>query len=208
MRYVDPDGRDIRDQTRTSQYSASPEKKLGNSNLSLPENACTLTTYVRMAEVFGYKNGIDEANDVAIRNNLYTNGCELTVENGAKLATILIGNATIAITHDSSVSGSVMEMAVALNGKENSSSNYFATLRLSTSSKDGKEIYEHSLSINSGSIFINDITNISDALGFYYNDTSTANRTGTDDKTRLNKPLRLDFFRIEYQNWAMLENAY
>ena len=67
-----------------------------------------------------------------------TNDVE-TVENGAKLATILIGNATIAITHDSSVSGSVMEMAVALNGKENSSSNYFATLRLSTSSKDGKE---------------------------------------------------------------------
>ena len=204
---IDPDGLEIKTPGDILQYSASEGGKLGNGTLNLRDYSCTLTTFVRMAEAYGYKGGIDFANDVAKDNNLFTNKDELTPENGAKLATLLIGNASIEIQFDKSIYGDANKLAVGLNSKENEKSLYFATLRMKTSAKDSKEEYPHSLSIGHNSVFVNDVNDIGNALGFKYIDTSTADRKDTNDNSRINKPYRIDFFKIVYKNWAMLENG-
>lgn len=206
VKYTDPDGKKIKAPGNISQYSASEDGKLGKGDLSLRDYSCTLTTFVRMAEVYGYKGGIDNANQVAIDNDLFTNKDELSPENGAKLATLLIGDASIEIQFDKSIFGDANKLAVGLNGKENEASQYFATLRMKTSAKGSKKEYEHSLSIDQNSVFVNDASDIENALGFKYMDTSTANRKDTNDKSRVNNPFRIDFFKIIYKNWAMLEN--
>ena len=78
---------------------------------------------------------------------------------------------------------------------------------MKTSAKDSKEEYPHSLSIGHNSVFVNDVNDIGNALGFKYIDTSTADRKDTNDNSRINKPYRIDFFKIVYKNWAMLENG-
>lgn len=64
------------------------------------------------------------------------------------------------------------------------------------------------MSINHNAVFVNDVSNIDNPLGFNYNDTASTNRTGTNDTTRLNQPFRIDYFKVEYLNWAQIENGY
>ena len=60
------------------------------------------------------------------------------------------------------------------------------------------------MSINHNAVFANDVSNIDNPLGFNYNDTASTNRTGTNDTTRLNQQFRIDYFKVEYLNWAQI----
>lgn len=141
------------------------------------------------------------------RIGLYTNSNELSPENGVKLINALVEDVSKHVEYAGSATGTNTELASSLNAKENDSSQYFATVRISTNDKEGKEI-EHTMSVNSNSVFSNDITDIDNALGFKYNDTSNTGRTGTNDTKRRNIPLRIDYFKVTPLNWAMIENGY
>lgn len=185
---------------------------LGNGSKSIGEVGCTLTTFVRMANELGANVTLDQANQYAVDNNLYTADTDgsltaLTPKNGAALVNGLLGDRKIEVIFDGSAYGDTTQLSSAINAKENEGAQYFATARIDTGNKERTETYTHSVSINNRSTFFSGVlSDISKALGFKYNDTSRAGRTGTNDNSRVNNPVRVDFFRIEKKNWAMIEN--
>ena len=201
VKYNDPDGMFVVDVSNLKQDSGG-ETPLGNGEDTIARSGCVLTAYVRMAQALGWGGNLEQANKFAKENNLYTKENLLTSENGAKLVNGLIKtvNPSATVTYEGSKTGTVTDMAIGINGKENSEQSYFVTGRIKTSSKDGTEFYEHTLSINSNSVFAVDISNINNSLGFNYNDTSSANRSGTNDYNRVNEPIRIDFFSIRHQS--------
>ena len=120
VRYVDPDGRDINDvDTELVMNSASENSKLGNSDEYIYEVGCVLTAYTRIANSLGNKKyTLEESNKIAIRKGLYTNGNELTSENGANLVNAVLNGTGKSVTF----AGSIMDMANAFNIKVNDTS--------------------------------------------------------------------------------------
>ena len=203
VHYIDPDGNEIKSVPYLLQSSSNAI--LGfSSNTTIKDEGCTLTVYYRMAKALGFRGSLEDANQYAKSHNLFTaskNGERnlLTVTNGAELVTGLVNDPDVKVTYDSSVSGSVNNMAKGLIKKDSEKKLYFSSLRLLTGNSSNTKDYEHSLSINSNPVFINDLNDIDNALGFYYSDTSAADRKGTNDTTRKNIPQRIDFFLIQIQ---------
>ena len=195
VKYTDPDGEKIRDVGDLKQTASTAQ--LGTGKTTIAEEGCTLTTFVRMALALGADTTLDEANALAVKNNLFTNENELTPEAGAKLVSLLL-KWKFEVKYSGSATGTATELASAINAKENKTAEYFATARIATGDKSGKKQYDHSLSINSGSLFFTGLLEkMAEVLGFKYNDTSSVNRSGTADASRRNIPLRVDFFRIQ-----------
>ena len=122
VKYVDPDGNDIEDvDSELVMSSANEHSKLGNeeSNDYINKSGCVLTAYTRIANSLGRKKyTLEEANQIAIQKGLYTNGNELTSENGANLVNALLNGTGKSITF----AGSIMDMANAFNIKVNDTS--------------------------------------------------------------------------------------
>ena len=122
VKYVDPDGNDIEDvDSELVMSSANEHSKLGNeeSNDYINKSGCVLTSYTRIANSLGGKKyTLEEANQIAIRKGLYTNGNELTSENGANLVNALLNGTGKSVTF----AGSIMDMANAFNIKVNDTS--------------------------------------------------------------------------------------
>ena len=195
VKYTDPDGEKIRDVGDLKQTASTAQ--LGTGKTTIAEEGCTLTTFVRMALALDADTTLDEANALAVKNNLFTNENELTPEAGAKLVSLLL-KWKFEVKYSGSATGTATELASAINAKENKTAEYFATARIATGDKSGKKQYDHSLSINSGSLFFTGLLEkMAEVLGFKYNDTSSVNRSGTADASRRNIPLRVDFFRIQ-----------
>ncbi len=210
LRFVDKDGLKVRDVGNLKQETGTGN--LGEGTDSIAAVGCVLATFVRMAIELGADTDMNKANDYALENNLFLadeNGdCTLlNQENGAALVNGLVNDPKIKVVYEGSASGTATELAKVINTKESETTEYFATARIGTGNAAGTSVYDHSLSVNGGSVFAGDFTDIENALQFEYNDTSGANRTGTTDTSRVNVPKRVDFFKIEKQNWAMMENA-
>ena len=87
--------------------------------MNIYELGCVLTSYTRIANSLGGKKyTLEEANQIAIRKGLYTNGNELTSENGANLVNALLNVTGKSVTF----AGSIMDMANAFNIKVNDTS--------------------------------------------------------------------------------------
>ena len=196
VKYTDPDGKNIDDVPSDTQQSAASDEYLGTSKkITIREQGCTLTTFYRMAKVLGYEGSLADANQVALDNNLF-DYCKdddaytlLSPKNGAALVTALCAKDGYTVMYDSHASGNATDMAKAINKKENTPVRFFATARL----KSG-----HSVSINGNSVIANDITDISNALGVKYNDTSSRGRQNSNEDA----PVRVDFFKVMQDNWA------
>ena len=200
MRYVDPDGNDIEDvDSELVMSSANEHSKLGNEESSdyINKSGCVLTSYTRIANSLGGKKySLEEANQIAIQKGLYTNGNELTSENGANLVNALLNGTGKSVTFAGSINpGNMTECGSFLNSLENSVSKLYVTARIDTYNETGTENYQHTVNINSGSVIAGDIMDISNALNIRINDTSGVRAQVMND-VRQNKILRIDYFRV------------
>lgn len=199
VRYVDPDGRDINDvDTELVMNSASKNSKLGNSDEYIYKVGCVLTAYTRIANSLGRKKyTLEEANQIAIQKGLYTNGNELTSENGANLVNALLNGTGKSITFAGSINpGNMTECGSFLNSLENSVSKLYVTARLDTYDQTGTKRYQHTVNINSNAVIAGNIMDMANAFNIKVNDTSGV-RSQIMNDVRQNKVLRIDYFRID-----------
>ena len=196
VNFVDLWGDKVRDQGNLVQQSS--DKPLANSDTSIYDSGCVLTAYVRIAQALTDKKiTLDDANKFAYDNGLFTNGNELSVENGVKLINELIKDTGKKVAYAGSLTGSTTEIAKQINQLETSELDYFLTARIETTNDTGTETYEHTVSINSNSVFANDITDMENSLNIRVNDTSWAYRQSIENDKRKNKILRVDLFILK-----------
>lgn len=200
MVLVDPTGLIIRDIDATLKQDSSTAT-LGNGGKSGKENiknyGCVLTSFVRMANALsGNKFSLEEANEMAMDMKLYTNGNELTPENGAELVNALVNNPTKTLIFTGSVEGNDGRLGSKLNKLENSDDSFFVSGRMHTTNEKKDENYDHQININSESVHAGDITKINEPFIINVVDTSNANRKSTADTTRNNDLYRVDYFEV------------
>lgn len=196
VNFVDLWGDAVKDQGFfTQQMSTS---RIGESTSTIDKAGCVLTAYVRIAQTIAKKTiSLDEANRYATKNNLYENGDELSVENGVKLINALIKETGKKVVYSGSLEGTTTEIAKQINELEASDLDYFLTARINTTNEDATQKYEHTVSINSNSVFANDITDIENSLNIRINDTSSANRKSVENDERENEIIRVDYFAVK-----------
>ena len=174
------------------------KNSIGGTKSSIAKEGCVLTAYVRIAQALSNKEiTLDEANKIATKNLLYTNGNELSIENGVKLINKLIKGSGKEIVYSGSLTGTTTEIAKQINQLEASELNYFLTARINTTNADATEKYEHTVNINSNSVFANDITDMENSLNIRINDTSNAGRKAVENDVRENEILRVDYFTVK-----------
>lgn len=201
--FLDPNGLYITNSNRSTHQEDS-FATLGNGNSTIAQEGCVLTTYVRIAQTLGANVTLEQANDFAKNNNLYSGKQKnlLTPDAGVSLVNGLLrqqGINNIELVKEESLEGKTnTEFAVALNKKQNEGKYYFVTGRISTNNKDGTEEYEHTVNIDSGTFSTENFSDFDNILGFTYNDTALTNRKNTSDKSRKNKVERLDFFSVSF----------
>ena len=196
VNFVDLWGDRVRDQGNLVQQSS--DSRLANSGTTIYKSGCVLTAYVRIAQALTDKEiTLDDANDLAYKNGLFTNGNELSVENGVKLINELIKDTGKKVAYAGSLTGSTTEIAKQINQIEASERDYFLTARIETTNDTGTETYEHTVSINSNSVFANDITDMENSMNIRVNDTSNADRKAIENDIRENKLLRVDLFILK-----------
>ena len=173
---------------------------LGDSKKeTIDKYGCTLTSYTRMAIALGATNvTLDDANEMANKEKLFSDGNLLTRENGAALVNALLeksGISDISITYDSSAEGELNAFS-SYTDKENSSSEYFCNARINTSNSDGTSYYDHTVSVDSNAL-ISDRCDGS-PTNMKIRDTSNVGRDQLkgDSSNRANNLLRIDFFKI------------
>ena len=151
MRYVDPDGREIENAEKTLMKTAS--SNLGKSDVKISSEGCVLTTYTRMASaILGQEISLDNANKIAIKNNLYTGEKDkenlLSPESGSKLINaILIENGETEKSVSFEGSFSNQEALDKYKAASSSEDKYFASVRVKTENENGDK-YEHTMNID------------------------------------------------------------
>ena len=196
VNFVDLWGLTVKDQGRVIQDDSTA--KLGKGNKTIQDAGCVLTAYVRIAQAVSGKDiTLEKANDLANDLKLYTDKDELSIENGVKLINALIKETGLEIVYEGSLEGTTTEIAKQINALEASDLDYYLTARIDTTNKDGTQKYEHTVSINSNSVFANDISDIDNSLNIRINDTSAANRQAVENDERENKVLRVDLFTVK-----------
>ena len=200
VKYTDPDGNDIENvDSELVMSSANEHSKLGNeeSNDYINKSGCVLTSYTRIANSLGGKKyTLEEANQIAIQKGLYTNGNELTSENGANLVNALLNGTGKSITFAGSINpGNMTECGSFLNSLENSVSKLYVTARLDTYDQTGTKRYQHTVNINSNAVIAGNIMDMANAFNIKVNDTSGV-RNQVNNDVRQNKILRIDYFRV------------
>ena len=196
MRYVDPDGMEIKDTDTTFiMQNSSSSSTLGNTKELISAVGCTLTAYTRIANAISGTNiSLEMANEKA--KNLYTNGNELSPQAGEKLINSLIEGTGKSVTYAGSQSlDSMTESGSFLNSLENSFSKVYVTARIKTTDSNNTKEYGHTVNINSNSVFAGNISDIDNALNIKVNDTSGVRKQISDD-VRDNVLERIDYFRV------------
>ncbi len=190
---MDPDGERILDSATFLQQSADANAELGpeGSDEFITIVGCVLTTYTRIASaITGNNIPLEDANKAALK--LYDKPNLLSPKSGAALINALVGDKWSVGYIGSIGQRSVLVYAKIISEFEAEDADYFITARIQTTSADGTQTYEHTLNINSDSIFINE----DGQMDIRFNDTSGV-RDSLYDDGRKNVILRLDFFIVD-----------
>ena len=129
--------------------------------------------------------------------DLYKNDDELYIQEGVKLINALIEGTGLEVVYEGTLKGTLTEIASQIKALEASDLDYYLTATIETTDKFGIDTYNHTVSINSDSVFINDITDIDNALNIRINDTSITNRQAVANDIRKNKLLWVNYFRVQ-----------
>jgi len=193
VKYVDPDGEEIFDVSRTLLMQSSETGILGEGESLIREEGCVLTAYVRIASaISGKEITLDEANALAISNGYYTgtNKDMLSPENGAKLITALVGDGNITVKYAGRYSDTLANSIVFLHFLGNNDSReLYVTAGLRTTDQNGKAI-DHTVNINSWAAVFGSIPNIR------LNDTSSAGRMGLGNDFSSGRPNVLQYIDV------------
>jgi RHS repeat-associated protein len=196
VKYVDPTGMFVEDADELTKQQDS-DHTIGTSDETINDVGCVLTSYTRIAiALSGREISLEDANQVAIDNNLYANGNLLSPEAGAELINLLVRDPTKTVVFAGSITGSDSDIASQINALESSALSYYLTARLDTTNADGSISYLHTVNINGGAVAASDITDMSNALKIQLNDSSTANRMWSQGDTRTNDIIRVDKFLV------------
>ena len=201
--YTDPSGNTVID----ADYSIFQQFGLNNlneTNERIYDYGCTLTTYTRMANALGANVTVDQANQIAMDTECFSNQNELTPSNGAKLVNEILktqGITNVSISYDSSFhnENNPYDLRKAANSYESydkSESEYFCSARIWTNGSDPTNYFEHTVNVPSkaatGDSCLGPLNNLK------VKDSSIVNRDQIHGciSGRDNGLLRLDFFKI------------
>ena len=221
VRYVDPDGNII--VNSDSVFMQDSNSPLADSEELIRDVGCTFTGYVRMAIALGANITLDKANEIAIENNLFTNGNELTILNGVTLVNVILskcGITDVSVSYETSsypnysdnLSYSIyyhlpdcFNCFETYSDYETSDVEYFCNARVYTSNSDFTSYYSHTVSVDSGALQSYCCDGI--PTNMKIRDTSNVCRSQLfgDPSGRPNILERLDFFRINRTNATTLE---
>jgi hypothetical protein len=195
VKYVDPDGNEIKNAATTLMSDVNAEATLGSSTQSINENGCVLTAYTRIANAISGRNiSLIDANQTAIDMGLFTNGNELSPEAGAKLITKLVGDSNINVSYAGSISTeSMAEYGGSLVLLEMNYKELYVTGRLTTNNSDNTKTYGHTLNIDSSSVVTD--PSVPGGIDIKVNDTSGV-RSKIQNDSRNNKLDRIDVFQV------------
>ena len=196
VRYIDPDGRKVRNASTTLMMSSS-SSNLGASTEKISDVGCVLTAYTRIASaIIGTDIDLDTANKYAKDHNLFSKGNLLTPKAGEELINGLLEEAGITDTKVRFVSSLKSEKQDVLLSSicftENFTDEYFITGRIETTNKDGSKTYGHHVNINQDAVFA-DVKN--GVMNLSINDPNGVRKQLYHD-SRSNKLLRFDLFKI------------
>jgi RHS repeat-associated protein len=196
MKYADPSGLILEDVPETLRQEQAEEGiTLGESEFTIRECGCTLTSYTRIAMAISGENiTLERANEKAIKLGLYNERGELTTAAGAKLIAALTGR-DIGYRR---IEGTASEIIDVLQMYDASKKSYYATGRIWTQNEAGTKQYGHHVNIVEGAAEIT-----LGGLSFTINspqpivDTSGTGRTLTGwSAGRPNRLLRADVFYV------------
>ncbi len=147
LSFIDPTGLTIEDVTTETVQQASTNN-LGESDETIAKAGCVLTAYTRIASaISGEKISLDTANEVATELELFSNGNELMIENGAALIAALTGK-EIGYGSIEGPEGSIMDGISYLDRRSDS---FYVTARIDTYSlSDSTKRYQHTVNVNEG----------------------------------------------------------
>ena len=116
IKYTDPDGRKIRNVAKTM-MDWYPNNFVGTSTMSIKSIGCVLTAYYRIAIALGYNQTIIDANDYAVKANLFTDGRFLSRDAGIDMVNGLLEKAGVSkrIKFDQEITGTNSEICAKLS---------------------------------------------------------------------------------------------
>ena len=221
VRYTDPDGRNVKDADNSTFTKNYPNTLIGTSQNTISSVGCVLNAYYRIAVGLGYTGTITRANKIAKKHKLYSNGCDLTTEDGVKLVNLLLKKegVTKRIRFDKKITGDVSSICTKINELEEAVNNYYITIRIKYNEKAKKNLQGkgHHMNIPHNSVYgENEGFNISDTYS------STWISSMKDSEVRGFDVDRLDVFEVydvkknwsmidkesmrqEYKNWSMID---
>ena len=201
--FVDPDGREIVD----ADYAIFQQNSKGNLNEtqdSIFDYGCTLTTYTRMARALGANISVDEANTIAMDTSCFSAPNLLTPESGAKLINEILkskGISDISVSYSSSFhnENTPYDLCNAVDSYMSydlSNDDYFCSARIYTNGTNPDDYFGHTTNVPSDAAFGD--SGWGKLNNLKLKDSSRVNRdqilgciSGRD-----NSLLRLDFFKI------------
>ena len=222
VRYTDPDGNII--VNSGSVFMQDSNSPLAKGVGLIKDVGCTFTSYVRMAIALGANITLDRANKIAVENNLFTNGNELTIANGVNLVNTILsecGITDVSVSYENSSYPNFSEDSSYLiyyhlpkcfncfetySEYEKSDAEYFCNARVYTSNGDLTNYYSHTVSVDSDALLSYRCDGI--PTNMKIRDTSNVCRSQLfgDSSGRPNNLERLDFFRINRINTTPLED--
>lgn len=203
IKFVDPTGREIVD----ADYAIFQQNSKGNLNEtqdSIFDYGCTLTTYTRMARGLGANISVDEANTIATKTGCFTSPNLLTPESGAKLINGILkskGISDISVSYSSSFhnENTPYDLCNAVDSYMSydlSNDDYFCSARIYTNGTNPDDYFGHTTNVPSDAAFGD--SGWGKLNNLKLKDSSRVNRdqilgciSGRD-----NSLLRLDFFKI------------
>lgn len=209
VRYIDPDGNNVRTPGASVMNDAPSEEKLGFSDYTIKSSGCVLTAYYRMAVKLGYTGSLIQANKFAKAHGLFS-GALLSIENGVKLVNGLLEQQGILtrIGYSESITGSIQEIALRLNKIDAIPTSMFISARIMYNSDSKLAGGGHTMNIPANPIFINDVFDMDNCFGINFLDTYRNWIQTTNDKDSKHFSLtRADVFIIYYSSWRQMTNV-
>ena len=196
MKYTDPDGRIVRS-ANSSIMMTDSSNYLGTSNEKICDVGCVLTAYTRIAAaILGSNISVNDANEYATENNLFSNGNLLTIDAGVALINGLLEENGVTDTKvefaGSFTSKNQDDLIAAISRTEKLKDEYFVNGRIETTNKDGTDKYGHHVNINHDSVFA-DTDN--GCMNLSISDTNGVRKKLYHD-SRSNTLQRFDLFKV------------
>lgn len=206
MRYVDPTGRIILD-ADSSLYQQNSSDNLNNTDDSIYDYGCTLTSYARIAIALGANITLDEANQIAMDNDLFSNPNLLSVSNGVELVNKILENqgitdVNVSLETSFDEPGNITGAVQVYDTYNSKSAEFFVNARIKTTNSDYTKTFGHSVNIPSNATFGDACWGINKNIRI--NDTTWVKRDQIlgDSAGRVNNILRLDIIRVNRVNGA------